>query len=173
MNTPQAAATLAGMTTATPGPSQVRSPRPSGRVGAATAIPPAALKRTLKAARLVLMGSAALLLLLGVVIWTGSGDRLITVHIALGAVLVLTVWVLAVIATTAGVSRLVVAVAVVWSLIVPVLGLTQDGLVAGGWHWTVQVLHLVVSMGLVGWGQALLLLTGKRVAGSRIAQTGG
>lgn len=173
MNRPPAAAKLAGMSTATPDPSQVRPPRPSGPVRASTAIPPTVVMTTLKAARLVLMGSAALLLLLGVIIWTGNGDRLITLHIALGSVLVITVWMLAVIATTAGVSRLIVALAVVWSLIVPTLGMTQDGLLAGGWHWTVQVLHLVVSMGLVGWGQALLLLTGKRVAGRRISPIGG
>ncbi len=33
----------------------------------------------------------------------------------------------------------------------------QDRLVTGGWHWTIQVLHLVVSMGVIAMGRLLVI----------------
>jgi hypothetical protein len=69
-----------------------------------------------------------LLLLLGLIIWTGKGDSLVTVHVMIGVVLI------------------------------AVLGLVQEDLVTGGRHWTVQVLHVAVGMGAIWWGGHLVQL---------------
>ncbi|HET7465409.1 MAG TPA: hypothetical protein VFL29_01970 [Candidatus Dormibacteraeota bacterium] len=136
------------MSSTTGNPSQVMSPR--------------AIKTTLGAARLVLIGSAAVLLVLGVIIWTGSGDELIPLHVVVGSTLVIALWVIAAVAWMAGVSRRVIGLAIAWSLVVPFFGLVQDRVLEGDWHWTIQVLHLVVGMSLAGFGQALMLLIHRR-----------
>ena len=116
------------------------------------------MRTALKVAVAVLLGCGALLLVLGIVIWTGHGDQLIPVHIALGVVLVLTLWALAAIAARSGVPVGTVVSAAAWGLLVVVLGLLQEDLLAGAWHWTIEVLHLAVSMGAIWWGRHLVEL---------------
>lgn len=90
--------------------------------------------------------TAALLLLMGIVIWTGSADSLITFHIVLGVVLSITLLVVAIQAFRAGVSAGLPILAVVWALAMPVLGLTQ-GILPESAALFVQVFHLVVGVG--------------------------
>lgn len=125
------------------------------------------MKPALAVAQLVLIGSAAALLVLGVVIWTGNGDQLIPLHIAFGSTLVIALWAIAAVAATAGVSRRIVGLAIAWSLVVPIFGLTQHLVLEGDWHWTVEVLHLVVGMSLVGAGRGLMLLIDRRITALR------
>lgn len=120
------------------------------------------MTRTLVMARLVLFASGALLLLLGLIIWTGSGDALVPIHAAAGSLLVISLWTIAVISARNGFPTRIVAVIVIWSLAVVAFGLTQDRLVEGDWHWTIQVLHLVASMSLVAIGQRLTTALGRR-----------
>jgi hypothetical protein len=68
---------------------------------------------------------------------------------------VLTLWTLAFLAWRAGVRPGFVALAIVWGLIVPILGLTQTQLLPGDAHWLIRVLHLLVGIGAMGLGQAL------------------
>jgi len=109
MNAPRPGFTVSGMGTAT---RDASSP-------STTLISPRTTKTTLGVARLVLMRSAALLLVLGVVIWTGNGDELIPLHVLFGSTLVIALWVIAAIAAKAGVSRGHVGLAVAWSVVVP------------------------------------------------------
>jgi H+/gluconate symporter-like permease len=119
------------------------------------------MKTAIKVALAALMGCGALLLVLGIVIWTGHGDQLIRVHIVFGIVLVLSLWTIAAIAARAGVASGTVAFAAAWGLLVVILGLAQEELVPDGWHWTIQVLHLVISMGAIWWGRRLVRLIGQ------------
>lgn len=43
-----------------------------------------------------------------------------------------------------------------WSLILPLLGIVQDRLLPGVWHWTVQAAHLVAGGAAIGLGQVLV-----------------
>src|SRR5207245_6686594 len=52
-------------------------------------------------------GAALVLLALGVYIWTGGSDQLITVHVVVGVLLVLCLWTIAAIAAASGVSAVV------------------------------------------------------------------
>jgi hypothetical protein len=45
--------------------------------------------------------------------------------------------------------------AVAWGLVAPILGLTQQNLVTGDWHWTIQILHLLIGIGAIGQGENL------------------
>ena len=91
-----------------------------------------------------------ILIVLGVLFWTGNATTLIPVHMLLGITLVLLLWALAILGAIAGVNLGLVALALVWGLIVPILGLTQFRLVPGSMHWTIQALHLLVGLGAIG-----------------------
>ncbi len=108
-------------------------------------------------AQAVLFLSAAAQLGLGAVIWTGEADQWIPLHILIGMVLVLSLWTIAAIAARSGVSAGLIAAAVAWSMIAPILGTTQEGLLEGDWHWTIQVVHVLVGIGVALWGRALVV----------------
>lgn len=99
--------------------------------------------------------SGLLLILLGIGIWTGRADQVIPVHELLGFVLVLSLWTLSYFAARAGVATRWVVLAVAWGLVAPILGLTQQNLVTGDWHWTIQILHLLIGLGAIGQGENL------------------
>jgi hypothetical protein len=121
----------------------------------------AALKLSLR----VLLACGAALLVLGIVMWIGHGDALIPVHIAIGVVLVLALWTIAAIAAGAGVPAGTVTFAAAWGLAVAAFGITQEHLLDGRWHWTIQVLHVFVSMGAIWWGRRLAELVHRAASG--------
>jgi hypothetical protein len=95
------------------------------------------------------------LIVLGALFWTGNALQLITVHILLGLVLVLSLWTLALLAARAGVSPGLVTLVFLWGLLVPVFGLTQDRLLVGDAHWVIRILHLLVGLGAIGQAEGL------------------
>lgn len=102
------------------------------------------------------VGIAGLVMvILGVSFWTGHAMALVPVHMLIGVLLVLALWTLAGVAAASGVSPGLVALAVVWGLVVPVLGVTQEQLLPGATHWVIQVLHLLIGLGAIGMAQGL------------------
>ena len=85
-------------------------------------------------------------LVLGLLVWTGNATGLVGLHILNGIVSVLLLWVRAGLAARAGVEPRLVAVAAVWGLVMPVLGLTQQDLLPGSAHVAIEVLHLLVGL---------------------------
>jgi len=114
------------------------------------------MSRTVTAVHMTLRISGALLILLGLAIWTGRADAIIPVHEFLGFVLVLALWTLAFFGARAGVPRGIVIAAIAWGLIAPLLGLTQANLLTNNWHWVIQVLHLLVGLAAIGTGEGLV-----------------
>jgi hypothetical protein len=100
--------------------------------------------------------TGVLLLILGLLLWTGDVPlSLIPVHILLGVVLVLSLCLLAATAATQGVP-LGMAIGVgVLGLITLAFGLMQRGLLPGGAHWIVQGIHLLLGMLAVGSGEMI------------------
>src|SRR5207248_11461951 len=107
------------------------------------------------AARWVLRITFLVQLLLGIGLWTGSFDVVKPVHIAFGVLFVLTMWTIAVLALRAGGNRVLGGVLFLGGAVMVVFGLTQEHIVAGGLHWTIQALHLVVAMAGIGLPEAL------------------
>ena len=125
------------------------------------------MRTALKVAVATLIGCGALLVALGIVIWTGNGDQLIPLHVAIGVVLVLTLWIVCGLAARSRVPTGTVAFAAAWGVLVVVLGLVQEELVPGDLHWTIQVLHVGISMGAIWWGRRLVgLVARERSAGA-------
>jgi hypothetical protein len=111
--------------------------------------------RLATAAQWTVRGSGVVLIVLGAVIWTGHGDQLVDVHMTFGILLVLGLWTLAFLGARAGLPVGLVVVAFAWGLIAPALGLTQANILNNGWHWVIQVIHLLIGLGAIGIAEQL------------------
>lgn len=115
----------------------------------------------------------AIMILLGLLIWTGSLDRIIPVHMLLGITLVLALWLLAVLGVVARTNLALVALVFVWGLIMPALGITQTRLVPGSAHVVIQVLHLLVGIAAIGLGDTLARQIKRQVKVNALVQQQG
>jgi hypothetical protein len=106
-------------------------------------------------AQMVVRACFVVQLVLGGLFWTGNALGLVPLHMLVGFLLVLGLWTLAALAAGAGVPPGLVALAAVWGLIVPILGLNQDRLLVGSAHWLIEVLHLLVGVAAVGLAEQL------------------
>lgn len=113
------------------------------------------MKRTVLIARALLSLLGIVLIVLGVFFWAGRELALIPLHVALGMLFVLCLWVLVWAAFHMRAARGLALIVLIWSLIVPALGVAQVQLLRGGWHWVVQALHLIVGLIAMGLGHAL------------------
>src|SRR5689334_6596027 len=107
------------------------------------------MRTSIQVARVIIRALGSALIILGLMFWTGNALALIPVHMLLGILLVLTLWTLAFLAARAGEQPAVVGLALLWGLVVPILGLTQDQVLPGDVHWIVKVLHLLVGVGAI------------------------
>jgi len=116
-----------------------------------------------KIAHRTLLSAGGLALGLGMLVWAGV-TQVGGFHVILGILVVLSLWVLCVIAMRARVSRAAIALAAAWGVIVASLGIMQEQLVPGDWHWTIRLAHLVISMGAMWWGNRLVILMRRSAA---------
>jgi hypothetical protein len=100
---------------------------------------------------------------LGIYVWTGHGDSVIPVHIAVGLLLVVDLWAAVALGLRAGAPKGLAIVAVVWSVGMPVFGLVQANVLTGDIHVAVQVLHLAIGLIAVGLVEGLAR-SGRRAA---------
>ena len=99
--------------------------------------------------------NGAAVLGLGLLFWAGYARALITLHMALGVILVLALWTLAGLAWRRGVSGATVAIAFSWGLVVPILGVVQLSLPSGNGYGLLRVLHLIVGLGVIAQAESL------------------
>jgi hypothetical protein len=120
---------------------------------------------TLTTFQWVVRVAGVLALLLGLLFWTGDALALIPIHMLLGTLTVLGLWLLAATASQLGAPMGMVIGAGILGLLVLGLGFSQQSLIPGNGHWVVQVVHLVLGMGAVALGEML----GGRVRRNQIA----
>src|SRR5262245_29992683 len=106
------------------------------------------------------------MIVLGLLFWSGNMLALVPVHMLLGLLLVVLLWSLAIMGARAHVPAGLVALAIAWGFVVPGLGLLQGELLPGDSHWVVQVLHLLVGMIGIGLAERLAARI-KRVTAAR------
>ena len=110
---------------------------------------------TLTVAHWVVRITGVLLLFLGLLFWTGDARALIPVHMLIGVLLVLALWLLAATAAQNGVPLALTGTAAVIGLLVAVVGFTQTSLLPGDGHWIIQVLHAMLGIAAVGVAEAI------------------
>jgi hypothetical protein len=111
------------------------------------------------AARLI----AVVQVVLGVLFWTGHADSLVNVHIAIGLLLVVDLWIAVGLGLRAGAPFGLAALALAWSVGMPIFGLIQTTLLPGSAHLVIQIAHLVVGLAAVGLVEALAEASGRKV----------
>ena len=105
-------------------------------------------------ASIVLRVCGALALILGILFWTGNALNLISIHMLLGILVVLSLWVIGVgQAFSSGGSWPLAASALLVGLLAMVVGMTQSSLMVGSFHWVIQVIHLLLGVLAIGIGQ--------------------
>jgi hypothetical protein len=122
------------------------------------------MRRATTTAQMLVRVTFVVQLVLGGLFWTGNALDLVPLHQTIGFLLVFGLWTLAGLAARAGVRPPLVALAVVWGLIVPILGLNQTRLLVGSAHWLIEVLHLLVGLGAIGQAEALATRIKQRLA---------
>jgi hypothetical protein len=106
------------------------------------------IKTLLMLARLLV----AVQIVLGLLIWFGNTISLRQIHIALGSLFVLDLWILGVIALFALSARGLSLITLLMGGVIMWLGVAQTTLLIGPAHWAVRLVHLllgVAAMGLV------------------------
>ena len=110
-----------------------------------------AVRTTLMVLRVVVL----LALILGLLMWFGVGGALVPVHMLLGILVVLSLWVLGGFAFTIKGGVGLGIGAIVWGLIVLLFGLNQRTILVGDLHWLIQVIHLLLGLAAAGLGEAI------------------
>jgi hypothetical protein len=105
-------------------------------------------------ASIVLRVCGVLAVILGLLFWSGNALNLLPIHMLLGLLVVLSLWIVGVgQAFSSGGSWSLAGGALLLGLLVIVVGMTQSSLLVGPFHWVIQVLHLLLGILAVGIGQ--------------------
>lgn len=110
-------------------------------------------------------GTAALLMILrlagivqivlGLIIWLGHHKGLVPLHSVIGSLFVLDLWILGVVALFELPSRGLALFTLLWGGLVLWFGMAQTTIAPGAGHWLVRVLHLIVGLAAMGFGESL------------------
>jgi len=122
----------------------------------------AAVKYLILTARALISIFGIALVVLGIIFWTGHALSLLPLHMLLGGLFVICLLVLAIVGLLTPGSRSFALLVLIWSLIVPALGVTQVRLLPDSGHWIVQTAHLLVGIIAMGLGHALARRLGRR-----------
>jgi hypothetical protein len=85
-------------------------------------------------------------LVLGLCFWAGKITGLIPVHISLGMIFVLLLWILGVVGFMARIGAGLPLLLIVTGVVVAAVGMVQRSIMVGDQHWVIRVLHLVLVM---------------------------
>jgi hypothetical protein len=105
---------------------------------------------------LVVRIGGSLALLLGLLRVFSIGPDLLQLHMTLGILVVLALWILATIYARTANANLGMAIgASVIGLLLLIVGVTQQGLLLNSFHWVIQVIHVLLGLTVIGMGEML------------------
>lgn len=109
----------------------------------------------IRVASIILRVCGTLAVILGLLFWSGNTLNLIPIHMLLGLLVVLSLWVIGVGQVFARGGSWPFAIgALVFGVLVIVVGIRQTSLMPGSLHWVIRAIHLVLGVLAVGIGQA-------------------
>jgi hypothetical protein len=105
---------------------------------------------------LVVRIGGSLALLLGLLRYFNIGPDLVQLHMTLGILVVLALWILATIYARTPNANLGMSIgASVIGLLLLIVGVTQQGLLLNSFHWVIQVVHVLLGLTVIGMGESL------------------
>jgi len=95
-------------------------------------------------------------IILGILFWTGNAVNLIPVHMLIGIIAVLSLWVIGLAQgfIKGGSFGLALATFIV-GLALAIVGLYQQQWLLGSSHWIIQVIHLLLGLSAIGLGEMI------------------
>lgn len=102
--------------------------------------------RASKALLMFMRAAIAVQLILGIGFWTGHWAGLVSVHMIIGLLFVLALWVVAGISIARRQNSGLAVLVFVLGVLIAWLGMAQRGLLVGDLHWVVRVVHLLVGI---------------------------
>jgi hypothetical protein len=95
-------------------------------------------------------------IILGILFWTGNAENLIPVHMLIGIIAVLSLWVIGLAQgfIKGGSFGLALATFIV-GLALAIVGLYQQQWLLGSSHWIIQVIHLLLGLSAIGLGEMI------------------
>lgn len=103
-------------------------------------------------ATLLLTLTDVLALILGLLFWTGNALHLISMHMLLGIIAVVALWVGGFAQALGGGSWPLAIIAFIIGLATLFLGIHQMTLMVGPNHWIIEVVHLILGLLTIGFG---------------------
>jgi hypothetical protein len=98
-------------------------------------------------------------LVLGILFWTGNALGWTPIHMTIGQVFVVCLWILALLCWRAGTSAALAIVAIAWGFLTWWLGFAQRDLIPGNGHWVIRVFHALVGLTAMGLAGAMTVRT--------------
>jgi hypothetical protein len=95
-------------------------------------------------------------IILGILFWIGNAENLIPVHMLIGIIAVLSLWVIGLAQgfIKGGSFGLALATFIV-GLALAIVGLYQQQWLLGSSHWIIQVIHLLLGLSAIGLGEMI------------------
>ena len=107
----------------------------------------------IRVASAVLSFAGLLALILGLLIWTNRALNLVQMHMALGLLAVGALWIIGIGQAFSGNGSWVLAACAVGvGAAMIIIGWTQSALMQGGFHWVIQLIHLLLGLLVIGIG---------------------
>ena len=120
---------------------------------------------TIRIASIILSLAGLLALVLGLILWTGMAVNVVSLHMLLGLLTVVALWVVGVAQALApGGSWGIAAGAIVLGVLTAWLGMVQASLLVSENHWIIQVVHLLLGIATIGLGHMAAARQRKRAA---------
>lgn len=112
------------------------------------------MRNSLLAARMLVRFGGLIQIILGILIWCGI-SVVLQLHMAIGGIFVLGLWIVAVIALFVLPHRAIPFIGLIWGAVILWFGMAQTGMLVGSAHWVIRVLHLIVGIIGIGLGERL------------------
>ncbi len=112
---------------------------------------------------MVLRISVLVALVMGIVFWTGNADNLQPIHMLIGIIVVLSLWVIGLAQGLMKGSFGLAVATFVLGLVLAIVGLYQKDWLPGSAHWVIQVIHLLLGLSAIGLGEMIYARTRKRL----------
>ena|ERR1051326_3032825 len=127
--------------------------------------------RTINISLMVLRLAWILTIILGILFWTGNADSLTPIHMLLGIIVVISLWVIGLAQGFIKGGSFVLALATfLLGLIIVIVGLNQTSWFTGSNHWIIQVIHLLLGISSIGLAEMIAARTKRRLRATQAQQ---
>lgn len=114
--------------------------------------------------QMILRLSFLIQIVLGILFWIGIATALVPVHMLIGLIFVISLWVIGLSqGVVKGVSFGLALISFVVGLAIAIVGLFQQNWLVGSQHWIIEVIHLLLGIIGIGLGEMIAARTKRRM----------